>query len=1509
VLQSGTGLDSLTLTFADEACALLGMNSDAVSMWETALAGRPGDFDFSFRHILALIRAGSLSSAHVKALALYKSNPDHSELLEWAAVINHMKASDEMLAGKLPILGQPGVATEDIASSPGGLCLSMAVAQLDRATPKDVTAAAASDASAPSEEVKEAEPVPPATLAGTLLHVHTLRRLGKFQEALGLLEEMGRRHDDTVRTAAVEQAKQLEKRITDQLDKDEAEAEALAKETAEAKVGLKKEGLPEQADQLVADKAAPKKVDRALLSAQIENAALAYARRRRLPLTVRRAEAIDLKCAQGDWVGGYTDTVRQLREQPGDVKLLMSAVHCALMALSSDKESSSDSKVPAGLEALTHAVESDDPAAFATDVEVEKEAVETESKYVDEMLRRAAVMQAEQQQRALRNYAIQLNDETTRVVAEAQMKASLEEQEDVAEKLAAIEVSSVPAPSIAHLRGVLVANQQVMVRATQEVIAQRRKAIAQAQREAAAAAAAEKAKQGEETIVHSVIEDEGSSSAASPSTAAADASTEASAAADELEEMPADKLANGRPITGGRTELGALLVELFLEFRILDATGGTAGSNAPLPAEVDSLPNGKGLRELEAAKDPAAFFIAQLVRCIHRFGHNTFLPREIGQFMEPFVSVEDLGLGPEADTSKLSYDNAPWHRPTIERFILSVAGDHVRAAPAPSEFGISSQVNSGEAPLRGGARSAGFRFSPLAKETLVGALKELEESNGMAEADGEALDLVVEEARIRYERDMEQYKALRERAIAASDRGDEEEAARLSKAVNETPPRITLSAATAAILEIVEVKLGYFVSAARLLRSLGVYAPARMTEEQLRARITRLAQALDHSRVLLELSRAQQEGSSEEGPAQILLMVIGRYIMDLVACLRSKSEAARAKGDEVEAARAERAAWSALHDAAFMMQLNLGTNGTGQVSLFLMQLYSQLGALSLVHDIYREFGVRSISNDSASYLLLPHAFRLGGYSEALDTCQAIIQNQKDVDRVIPAQLTNALVSGSYGSALDIHLFRRRIAHSLQLIEAQSIAGLISVPSDKFAATRDFLDAVVGPMGTGMGSDPSRFPTLLADQAARLCTDNIDRDVVLEVDPPAGPLSSVGRRLAERRYRDRVLAGVERRRLLMLALHAVSHNRVSPLVGTLPELLKVMTRLSYVRPASDTTVVDGPLADVMVAGPDGVEPYVLEGEGVDGVGLRELGTHKMPAATRWGIWSVVVRSLRAATASLRAFPAPEVPASSALMGGIVAAAMRQVTVTKGTTDASKVDFEQVKLLLNELHVLASAAPAVVDAVIDDPVLPLDPDVASSSGAGTVAGSLTSIAGWKGRALRPSFLVRCAALIGEAMAVIPLCFGAMNEHLPDPEGGASSKAKKSKVKKTKVKAKGGAKSTKPEEAEAAAADPGVAAAIEVRNALRECSQSWIKALDQLNKILGAARTAFPIGKSSLPPWDHTHSVVPDLFKPIGGSDFVGVHADVIHAIETSWSESIGRMADTLRDRMTMIRDAST
>ena len=82
------------------------------------------------------MRKGELAASQKLAASIAKAT-DSPYFLEVAALINHMLATDEMLAGKMPVMGQEGASSESVSGTSGGMTLSVALAQLEKAMPTD----------------------------------------------------------------------------------------------------------------------------------------------------------------------------------------------------------------------------------------------------------------------------------------------------------------------------------------------------------------------------------------------------------------------------------------------------------------------------------------------------------------------------------------------------------------------------------------------------------------------------------------------------------------------------------------------------------------------------------------------------------------------------------------------------------------------------------------------------------------------------------------------------------------------------------------------------------------------------------------------------------------------------------------------------------------------------------------------------------------------------------------------------------------------------------------------------------------------------------------------------------------------------------------------------------------------------------------------------------------------------------------------------------------------------
>ncbi|KAA0154978.1 hypothetical protein FNF29_02122 [Cafeteria roenbergensis] len=1556
-VMSEPSLDYRAAAFADEGASIAGLYTEAASMWGRLAAAKPDDKGVAYHHVLALMRKGELAASQKLAASIAKAT-DSPYFLEVAALINHMLATDEMLAGKMPVMGQEGASSESVSGTSGGMTLSVALAQLEKAMPTDTlpidkdgavimdlvataaskakeaaggAGAAAAAAAESDSKADDSKPTPepasrielPASSAATLLTVHTLRRLGRYEEALRVLDTMSSRHRVLVEAAAATSAKAAAERHEELRQKHlKAEAEAKAIEGGAAAAAsdaapgadaaASGAGAAADADAAAStatggDAAAAvteptgtsvQEITAALLKPKehedmvtrsIESAA-SFARRRQVPLARRRAEAIDLRCAMGDWAGAYAETIRLLRESPGDVRMMAAAIQCCLQATAAKPEAATGPSP--GLDAVCHPIAAS-PDALVTDSAAEAAIAETEAGFVRDALQRQILDADSRQLRQLRLQIFGARSEPTRAEV-ASFRASCK----LSDRVLAVEDSEVPAPSVTHVRGILRATQAESAAtfasaSTRKGIDAMTAALGHGSEEEDKDAKADAEKPAE-------IADEPKAD----KEAGAGAEGEEAAGEDEGEGEGEDS----RAPTGGRMELGALLIETDLELRVLDASEGKRGTGGALPEGTADMPGGAAVVALAEAGDPAALFVALVARCATRFAHVLMLPRELRLMIEPFVTLADVGLS-ESDVDAAELERAAairWRAASVPREVLAVAGDHVRAAPAPSLFGENSPYNAGESPLRGGMRSPAFKVSAAARAALATVLKAVRDANTPGADDREALAGAFSRAVARYEKDIAEYNTLREAILAAQERGDKEEVAKLGRSFNRTPPQVHFDGKDSAVAKRVELKASKFQCAARILRSIGETAPATIGEEGCVAEVKRLAEAFGNVEPLMRLVNPSEEGAPEEGVADMLLLLLARTMSDVADARWKRAVALRAAGDDAAASAAERSWWQSLLDTILMLQTRASARVPGQVSLLLMQLYSRAGAMGPVHQLFNALGVRSLSLESISYLFLPHALRLGGYTEARDLCTAILDMHVQNDRVLPGRIAAAASRSNVAAALDLALFRRRLEHSLQRSEAQSIVGVISIPSDRLNTTRDWLREKVGPSGTGMGCDPDFFCPMSLDTTTALCTDNIDREVAIEFDPPAGPLSSVGRRAAAYRNRNRTLVAVENRRLLMLALHAVSNSRPGPLATILPALTSTAARLGLLPAAS--APADSPLAPLLLVAPEGSEPALpAEGEGFDGVGLRHIGTHAVSATATHAMWGSAILSLRAAAAVLRAFKAPEVAAGTGLRAA------------RATAEPGTVDFEACEEAKAALSAVGDGAEALVDAIIGDPLVMAEGEeaspaaaaaaaAASGAGAGARAGEATGLQSpdsWRERILRPASIVAASRFVGEVMAVLPVAFGAMAAYVPKPD----SKAAKSKGSKSKrvVKTKGKATKAK------APASPEAKAADEVLVLLAETAYRLCKALDRLGKTLSAARSGLTAGPkkgaAAVADWTIEASLVPTLMAGRDGdSKIADATKALIDEIRASWTDSLGRMQDTLRDRTAMLRDAS-
>lgn len=1520
------------------------------------------DVTASYRHVLSQLRDGNLAAAQKMASQLSTST-GRPFFLELSALINHMIATEELLAGSMPLMGQEGVTASDIAGTRGGMILSIAEAQLKKAMPTEVMKLDAHGAALTPSDIDAgavvASTLPlPATNAATMLAVHTYRRLGRYQDALDVLDEMSSRHKAVIAASALTARKRMAeatKQIAEEAAKLKAEklagqaaetetdsgkaAEAMAVTTASGAgegVAASDAGAEAKADAEEAASAATATITEGdaaedPATRRIEDAAR-YARQRQLPISKRRGEAIDLRCAMGDWAGAYTEAVHQLRERPGDVYIMSAAMHCCLQLLNiraGDAAAAASAAAGAsnapGLAALCTPVEAD-PATVRTDAEAEAAACETESSFIRDAISRQLFSNDASQRRSIR---VQLTggmqNPSRREVA------SLRTALELGDKILGVESSAVPPPSVAHFRGLLRAGQRASVEAVtdfeEEAIAyanQMAVAMEKIRAEAAKAASeAAAATAGDDT-------DADTASVAASATAASAAGAASGVVASDAGSAPAAAAATSGKVeagdegkslsTGGRVELAALLIEADLEMRLLDATGGVTGTGGALPEGATTGPGGAAIAALAEAGDPAALLVALLGRTVTRFGSVVMIVRESRRLLEPFVAASDVGLdeGAIPEDERVAAAQPRWRDRAVPRHVVTVAGDHVRASPAVSIFGETSPYNWGESPLKRGLRSPAFRASKAACDALAACFAEAVELARPTPEERAVLEGTFEAAFVRFQAKQQVYMAIKAEFKAAHDRGDAQEVERLGNVLNSSQPQVSLVPGETGLVRAIEAKASRFQTASRMLRCLGPLAPCRLGLEGLVAHVAELAAAFKNVEQLQRLAAPADETPAEEGTADLLLLHLARAVADVsllrwTECLRARNE-----GDEARAAAMERGSWQALMDAIILIETRVSHGVPGQVGLLLMQLYSRAGAMAPIQRVFQALGMRSLSLDSASYLLLPHALRLGGYTEARELCRAIVEVHNENQRVVPGRMAAAASRSNNAAALDFVMFRHRMEHSLQRSEAQSVIGIISVPSDKLAGTKDWLKDKVGASGTGVGSDPNFFCSMAKHNTTSLCTDNIDYEVALELDPPAASLSSIGKRVLAMRSRDRALQSIETRRLLMLALHAVAHARTEPLAAILPAVKAALAAINRLPVAGALPAADVPaaLSPLMVEAPEGTPVLPAEGEGISGAGMRHIGTHAVPKHTIHGIWGAAFVALEAADAVFRAFPVHASTAAAAPRGA----------AARGSSAPGEVDLAAAEHAATLLKTLGASAEALVDAIIGDPLLPAETDAsgaaAASSGAGTATADLdlTKAASWKGRVVRARFVVATASLIGEAMAVIPVCFGSMAAYVPAVES-KPGKGKLGKGKRVRAKGGKGAKTST-----TASPTPEDTAAKNVVVALSDAAFKLSRALDRLSKVLGAGRSGLapPVAtatvkasqissvklESKADSWSFAESCIPDLLvdKDADVAASQAAAAMVLATVREAWVESLGRMQDTLRDRLAMLKDAS-
>ena len=106
-----------------------------------------------------------------------------------------------------------------------------------------------------------------------------------------------------------------------------------------------------------------------------------------------------------------------------------------------------------------------------------------------------------------------------------------------------------------------------------------------------------------------------------------------------------------------------------------------------------------------------------------------------------------------------------------------------------------------------------------------------------------------------------------------------------------------------------------------------------------------------------------------------------------------------------------------------------------QFKLWLVELYTRMGAASRVNDIWRRMGIKYVMNDTLSYLVLDDSIRLGRYTDAIVTAQLIIQFHNGSETELPDMIRQGYTNGSYHKTADFVKFHDRLRHAHQLAVA------------------------------------------------------------------------------------------------------------------------------------------------------------------------------------------------------------------------------------------------------------------------------------------------------------------------------------------------------------------------------------------------------------------------------------------------------------------------------------------
>lgn len=109
-----------------------------------------------------------------------------------------------------------------------------------------------------------------------------------------------------------------------------------------------------------------------------------------------------------------------------------------------------------------------------------------------------------------------------------------------------------------------------------------------------------------------------------------------------------------------------------------------------------------------------------------------------------------------------------------------------------------------------------------------------------------------------------------------------------------------------------------------------------------------------------------------------------------------------------------------------------------QFKLLLIRLYTEIGALGRVGELFESLDIKHIQAATLSYLVLIPLFESGHHDALQSVLERISHLWQECDKEIPECISKALQHGSVNAATEFVLFREQLQHSTILAQAQIV---------------------------------------------------------------------------------------------------------------------------------------------------------------------------------------------------------------------------------------------------------------------------------------------------------------------------------------------------------------------------------------------------------------------------------------------------------------------------------------